>query len=88
ENQKLNLQYNLTLLFFIAYRFRDLQLLMEKADIVLQNPKVIFLCLFNNSVDNLKKDESETNNNNNINNNNNNNNEDPDNSKPTTDQKK
>ena len=42
ENQKLNLQYNLTLLFFITYRFRDLQLLMKKADISMQNPKSNF----------------------------------------------
>ena len=51
---------------------------MKKADLSLENPKVIFLCLIYNSVDNLNKDQSE----------NNNNNEDPNNSKSTTDQQK
>jgi hypothetical protein len=61
ENQKLNLQYYLNLLIMLVYRFRDLQLLMKKADVALDSPKVIFICVFYNHLNNVNKDISEEN---------------------------
>jgi hypothetical protein len=65
ENQKLNLQYYLYLLIMLVYRFRDLQLLMKKADVALENPKVIFfyMYVFYNQLNNADKDIPEENDN-------------------------
>jgi hypothetical protein len=63
ENQKLTLQYYLNLLIMLVYRFRDLQLLMKKADVALESPNVIFIYVFYKQLNNVDKDISEENDN-------------------------
>jgi hypothetical protein len=45
----------------LVYRFRDLQLLMKKAGVALESPKVIFIYVFYNQLNNVDKDIPEEN---------------------------